>query len=68
MKTEPFFVKGMGHNGFDYHIEVMLMTKISGFLDYYVLARRLWMKPAVKKPPKNSNTTKRRRAAAQKVS
>lgn len=44
MKAEPFFVPGMGHNGFDYHIEVMLMTRINAFLDYYVLARRLWMK------------------------
>lgn len=56
MKAEPFFVKGMGHNGFDYHIEAMLMTKINGFLDYHVLARRLWMKGMPKHP-------RRRRAA-----
>lgn len=48
MKAEPFFVKGMGHNGFDYHIEAMLMTKINAFLDYHVLARRLWMKGMTK--------------------
>ncbi|CAB9504625.1 Protein ABHD17C [Seminavis robusta] len=44
MKAEPFFVKGMGHNGFDFHLEVMLMNRINAFLDYHILARRLWMK------------------------
>ena len=56
IKAETFFVKGMGHNGFDYHIEAMLMSKVNAFLDYHVLARRLWMKPMTK--PKRRRPSK----------
>lgn len=61
-KAETFFIKGMGHNGFDYHIEAMLMSKVSGFLDYHVLARRLWMKALTK--PKRRRPTKQTQSAS----
>ena len=57
IQSETFFVKGMGHNAFEYHIEVMLMSKVSSFLDYHVLARRLWMKKPSKKSKQRRPTT-----------
>lgn len=60
IQGETFFVVGLGHNGFSYHIESMLMSKVNSFLDYHILARRLWMKPMVKpkrrRPPKQAQT------------
>lgn len=61
LRAEPLFVKGMGHNGFPFHIEVVMINKINAFLDYHVLARRLWMLPKhelKKKISANGKSTK----------
>ena len=48
-KTMFFSRKMMCHNYLDCSIEADLMEAINDFMDYHVLARRLWMKPAVAK-------------------
>ena len=46
-RVEFFSHPDMTHNDIDEEIEAEMMRSINDFLDYYVLARRLWMKPAV---------------------
>ena len=48
-RTMFFSRKFMYHNFMDCSIEKDLMEAINDFMDYHVLARRLWMKPAVAK-------------------
>ncbi|KAL7566706.1 hypothetical protein ACA910_017763 [Epithemia clementina (nom. ined.)] len=48
-KTMFFTRKQMSHNVLEGTIEADLMEAINDFMDYHVLARRLWMKPAVAK-------------------
>ena len=45
-KTDPFWVEGMGHNHYSRQVGCELMLRINKFLDFYILARRLWMLPS----------------------
>jgi pimeloyl-ACP methyl ester carboxylesterase len=45
-KTEPFWVEGMGHNHYSRQVGCELMRRLNEFLDFHVLARRLWMLPS----------------------
>lgn len=45
-KATPFWVEGMGHNHYSRHVGCELMKRINQFLDFHVLARRLWMLPS----------------------
>jgi fermentation-respiration switch protein FrsA (DUF1100 family) len=45
--VEYFTHPDMTHNDIDEDIEEELLATMNDFLDYYVLARRLWMKPSV---------------------
>lgn len=45
-KTEPFWVQGMGHNHYSRQVGCELMDRLNKFLDFYILARRLWMLPS----------------------
>lgn len=45
--VEYFTHPDMAHNDIDEDIEDELLQSMNDFLDYHVLARRLWMKPAV---------------------
>ena len=44
-KTQPFFAGNMTHNYHDLKVEANLMRRLNNYLDYHILARRLWMKP-----------------------
>ena len=46
-RVEFFSHPQMTHNDIDEEVEDEMMRSMNDFLDYYVLARRLWMKPAV---------------------
>lgn len=46
-RVEFFSHPEMAHNDIDDKVECEMMRSMNDFLDYYVLARRLWMKPAV---------------------
>ena len=46
-RVEFFSHPQMTHNDIDEEVESEMMRSMNDFLDYYVLARRLWMKPAV---------------------
>ena len=52
LRAEPLFVKGMGHNGFPFHVEVVILHRITAYLDFHILARQLWMLPVKKEPKK----------------
>lgn len=43
-KAAPFFVDNMTHNYHDFEVEVNMMKRLNDYLDYHILARRLWMK------------------------
>lgn len=45
-RVQFFSHPDMTHNDIDEEVEREMMRGINDFLDYYVLARRLWMKPA----------------------
>ena len=46
-RVEFFSHPQMTHNDIDEEVEDEMMRSMNDFLDYYVLARRLWMKPAI---------------------
>lgn len=46
-KVEFFSHPQMTHNDIDDQVEEEMMCCMNDFLDYHVLARRLWMKPAI---------------------
>jgi pimeloyl-ACP methyl ester carboxylesterase len=48
-QAEPFFVENMAHNYLGYEVEIALMGELNHYLDYHILARRLWMKQPKKK-------------------
>lgn len=45
-RSEPYWVDGMGHNHYSRQVGIELMKRINQFLDFHVLARRLWMLPS----------------------
>lgn len=45
-KTEPFWVDGMGHNHYSRQVGNELMDRLNEFLDFHILARRLWVLPS----------------------
>jgi pimeloyl-ACP methyl ester carboxylesterase len=45
--VEFFTHPDMTHNDIDEDIEEEMLASMNDFLDYYVLARRLWMKPSI---------------------
>jgi pimeloyl-ACP methyl ester carboxylesterase len=45
-QTKPFWVEGMGHNHYSRQVGCELMMRINKFLDFHILARRLWMLPS----------------------
>jgi len=47
-KAIPFLGESMDHTYCGYEAEVVLMEKLNKYLDYHILARRLWMKPVRK--------------------
>lgn len=45
MKAEFFTTKGLHHNYYEnVHVEQQLMEALNQYLDYHILARRLWMR------------------------
>jgi dipeptidyl aminopeptidase/acylaminoacyl peptidase len=44
-KATPFWVDKMGHNHYSRQVGRELSERINQFLDFHVLARRLWMLP-----------------------
>lgn len=55
--TDPLWMKGEGHNNLSVNGEKAFMKHLNGFLDYYVLARRLYMLPAAGTSSKKCNTS-----------
>ena len=48
-RADPIFVENMTHNYHGYEAEVAVMEKLNHYLDYHILARRLWMKQPKKR-------------------
>jgi hypothetical protein len=67
LQADPLFLKGVGHNGFPFHVEIVLLNKISAFLDYHVLARRLWMITTKAESKKKKATTSTARKSSAKT-
>jgi len=45
-KAEPCFMENVGHNDHGSVAEAYLLKSANRYLDYHILARRLWMKPS----------------------
>lgn len=45
IKSQPCFMENVGHNDHGAVAEAYLLSSANRYLDYHILARRLWMKP-----------------------
>lgn len=43
LRAEPFWAEGLDHNDVELFARRALLTKLNKFLDFYVLARQLWV-------------------------
>jgi fermentation-respiration switch protein FrsA (DUF1100 family) len=57
-RADPFFVENMTHNYHCHEVEVAMMKQLNHYLDYHILARRLWMKPLNKGKRRNGEVEK----------
>lgn len=59
-KTKPYWMDGVGHNDHGPDAEAELMRRFNSFLDYHILARRLYLKPPKSNYSQRHYRTKRR--------
>jgi len=61
VKAAPCFMENVGHNDHGPAAEACLLQSANRYLDYHILARRLWMKPVSLKRFHSAPTQRKRR-------
>jgi abhydrolase domain-containing protein 17 len=60
LRTKPFWMEDVGHNDHGPEVEAELIRKITHYLDYYIIARRLYLKPPQSRLTSSPKRMKRR--------